>query len=217
MMSVTPLDQNTLFPDVSAQPEVIRLPDAELVYVPAAFARERADELLEKLLGELAWRKETIRIAGREIPVPRLTAWYGDERTEYQYSGIRHRPNAWLPDLQRIRETAQELAETRFNSVLANLYRDGRDSVAWHSDEERELGRQPVIASVSFGAARLFNLRHKTNRRGRYKLELGHGSVLIMRGDTQHHWQHQVPKQPQIEQPRINLTFRTISQRRELP
>jgi alkylated DNA repair dioxygenase AlkB len=162
-----------------------------------------------ELRGETPWKSESIRIAGRLIPVPRLTAWYGDPDATYTYSGLRNEPLPWTPLLRALRARAGETAGAPFNSVLLNRYRDGRDSMGWHSDDERELGDDPVIASLSLGAPRRFVLRH-TRRRGRsITLVLEDGSLLVMGGTTQHFYRHAVPKEDEAGE-RINLTFRWI-------
>lgn len=179
--------------------------DGELRLIETAVAEP--GPLLERLLNELAWRQETARIVGREVALPRLTAWYGDRG--YRYSGIDNPPQPWPPLLADLRSRAQGLAGASFNSVLANLYRHGRDSMGWHSDDERSLGNEPVIASLSFGAVRRFRLAHKT-RPERIALDLPSGSCLIMAGALQHHWRHALPKTTKPVGPRVNLTFRLI-------
>jgi alkylated DNA repair dioxygenase AlkB len=144
------------------------------------------------------------------VASPRLSAWYGDPGAIYSYSGLRLEPLPWTPVLLEIRQVVTDLAETPFNSVLLNLYRDGQDSMGWHSDAEPELGRNPVIASVSLGAVRRFVLRHKKRKEQHIALELESGSVLVMGGALQHYWRHALPKIRQAVGPRINLTFRLI-------
>ena len=146
---------------------------------------------------------------GKKINFPRLTAWYGDQDKSYSFSGVTLSPHPWHELLLTIKSRIEETAATRFNSVLLNLYRDGNDSISWHTDAEPELGLNPVIGSVNFGATRKFQLRHHfTNER--IDIELIHGSLLIMQGELQHYWQHQVPKTNKKISPRINLTFRLI-------
>lgn len=182
---------------------------------PRAFSQEQAELLLQSLLESINWRQESLRIGGRIVPVPRLQCWMGDKNSRYGYSGMRLKPTPWTSDVQGIRDRVEQLASCTFNSVLLNLYRDGQDSVAWHADDESELGRDPVIASVSFGAERPFQLKPKTNanigtRNESYKIILNHGSVLIMGPGLQANWQHQLPKVRGLQKPRINLTFRNI-------
>ncbi len=189
--------------------EQIQLKGAELVYWPSLFA-ENTVELFEALMKQVAWQSETIRIAGVERLVPRLTAWYGDKEAHYRYSGVDHNPMEWIQVLKNLRTKIESVTGVQFNSALCNLYRNGQDSVAWHSDDEVELGVNPVIASVSFGAPRSFQLKHKNHPKLRHKMSLTSGSLLLMKGSTQSHWQHQVPKEPMVTESRINITFRKI-------
>lgn len=184
-------------------------PDSELHFVEHFIPETEADRLFRQLADELDFREETIRIAGRELKVPRLVCWYGDPGAHYRYSGTDHPPRPWTPALQTLRDRVEAYCGRRFNSVLGNLYRNGNDSMGWHADQERELGPGPYIASLSFGAERRFELRHNKTRELRI-LALTHGSLLLMGGTLQHHWRHRVPKSPAIRVPRINLTFRAI-------
>jgi alkylated DNA repair dioxygenase AlkB len=179
--------------------------DGELRLIEAAIAAP--DRILERLLAEVDWRQDTARIVGRDVPLPRLTAWYGD--AGYCYSGIDNPPRPWLPLLLDLKAEAEALAGAPFNSVLANLYRDGRDSMGWHSDDERSLGPDPVIASLSFGAVRRFRLKHKSTQES-IALDLSPGSCLVMAGALQHHWRHALPKTAKPVGPRVNLTYRLI-------
>ncbi len=148
---------------------------------------------------------------GKAIAQPRLTAWYGDEGAIYTYSNLTNRPLEWTPELLVIKARAEKTAQMNFNSVLLNYYRNGQDSMGWHQDNEPELGEQPVIASVNFGATRRFQLRHKKRKDlDTFSIDLEHGSLLVMRGTTQEFWKHQVPKTTQSVGARINLTFRLI-------
>lgn len=201
-----------LFP-ISVQPksETFALPDAEVIFYEDFFTATESEQLFAELLAITRWEQNHLKIYGKKIAEPRLTAWYGDAGKSYTYSGITRHPLPWTPALLQIKERVEAAAQTNFNSVLLNRYRDGRDSIGWHQDKEPELGRNPVIASVSFGATRCFQLRHKRRKDvPRVDLELTHGSLLIMRGPTQHHWQHQLPKTAQPMGQRINLTFRVI-------
>ncbi len=157
----------------------------------------------------LAWQQPQLRIFGRIVNAPRLEAWYGDTGAAYSYSGLAHEPLPWTPELQALRKRVERTARVSFNSVLANLYRDGSDSNGWHADDEPELGEQPVIASLSLGAPRRFLLRHRKTG-DRVEIVLESGSLLVMRGATQECWKHSVPKQRTVQMPRINLTFRSI-------
>ncbi|MCL6435723.1 MAG: alpha-ketoglutarate-dependent dioxygenase AlkB [Leptolyngbyaceae cyanobacterium HOT.MB2.61] len=192
------------------QGRALSLADAEVSWYPQAFTLEESDQFLAKLLDEIAWKQESITLFKRKVLLPRLTAWYGDRGKIYTYSNLTMEPEPWTPALLKIRSRVEEIARTTFNSVLLNLYRDGRDSIAWHSDDELELGKNPIIGSVSFGGTRRFILRHRFHKPWKGAIDLTHGSFLLMRGPTQHFWQHQVPKTRKPVQPRINLTFRQI-------
>jgi alkylated DNA repair dioxygenase AlkB len=189
-------------------PIAIALPDAQLRYWPEAFAAGEADALFARLRGSLGWRSEEIVIFGERRRVPRLVAWYGAPGAVYVYSGVRHEPLPFTPELEQVRERIEALTGARFNSVLANLYRDGRDGLGWHADNEPELGRNPVIGSVSFGAPRRFTLRHRRRKSLKYALDLAHGSLLEMSGPTQHYWLHALPKTTRPVGERVNLTYR---------
>lgn len=186
------------------------LPDADVAFDPLLFAQGDADRLFVALRDTTPWRQESIKLYGREIPLPRLTAWHGDEGAAYRYSGIANAPAPWTPALLEIKAAVEHAAGAAFNGVLLNRYRTGLDGVAWHSDVEPEFGGDPVIASVSFGATRRFQLRHKARKELRAELDLTHGSLLVMRGATQRHWVHQVPKTKKPVGERINLTFRLV-------
>jgi alkylated DNA repair dioxygenase AlkB len=164
--------------------------------------------LLEQLMALTPWRQEIATVMGRRVPIPRLTAWHG--AAGYVYSGIEMTPTPWNPPLLEIKAVAEACAGQAFNSVLLNLYRDGRDSVSWHADNEPGLGRNPVIASVSLGATRRFQMKHR-GRDARVALDLPSASCLVMAGATQHHWLHQVPKTNRPVGARINLTFRAMA------
>ena len=191
-------------------PRSLDLPDADIRYLPAAFTPAEADELFADLRAGIGWRQEEVVIFGRARLVPRLVAWHGDPGARYTYSGVAHEPLPWTPVLQAARRRVESLSGHRYNSVLLNLYRDGRDGMGWHADDEPELGRDPVIASVSLGATRRFRLRHR-RRRDTIPLDLGHGSLLLMQGSTQHHWMHAVLKTSRPVGERINLTFRQVA------
>lgn len=163
------------------------------------------------LCASIQWKHEAITLFGRDVMQPRLTAWYGDQGTEYRYSGLMNYPLAWTEALLEIKRQVETISDCRFNSVLLNRYRNGQDSMGWHQDNEVELGDKPVIASVSLGVGRQFQMRHKFDKAiPRLNFELERGSLLIMLGDTQRYWQHQVPKTKKDIGERINLTFRTI-------
>lgn len=187
------------------------LPDADLFWVQTWWSWEQSDRLLAQLLTETPWHQETAHLFNKQIPLPRLTAWSGDARKAYTYSGIAMQPTPWTDTLLALKSVVETVVQTQFNSVLLNLYRDGQDGVGWHSDAEPALGHNPTIASVSFGATRRFSLKHKYRKELKpVHLELGHGSLVVMQGATQHYWVHQVPKTTKPVGQRINLTFRTI-------
>jgi alkylated DNA repair dioxygenase AlkB len=188
----------------------LHLRDGEAWYLPGAFDAVCAGRPFERLRHEIAWSEEYVVLFGQRRKVPRLVAWYGDPGASYAYSGVRHEPLPWIPPLEEIREHVEGLSSFTFNSVLANLYRDGNDGMGWHADDEPELGRDPVIASVSLGATRRFRMRHRRRRDLTVDLDLEHGSLLMMAGATQHHWVHAVPKTRRPVGERINLTFRRI-------
>src|ERR1017187_3155118 len=190
--------------------QTLDLPEAEVVVYPAFFSVPEADRLLGELRDTTAWRQETIKLYGKSISVPRLTAWYGDEGSSYFYSGITNVPRPWTPVLLEVKRAVEPPSGVVFNSVLLNCYRTGKDSVSWHADDEPEFGEQPVIASVSFGGTRTFQFKHKKRKELKASLELTHGSLLIMRGDTQANWLHQIPKTAKNVEERVNLTFRAI-------
>jgi alkylated DNA repair dioxygenase AlkB len=189
--------------------QLITLQDGELIYCPGYFPEAEADGYFKVLRDGIDWRQEGMKLYGKEVLFPRLMAWYGDQGSSYAFSGKRYEPLEWTEELTNIKEKVSSLAGARFNSVLLNRYRDGNDSMGWHADDEPELGTDPVIASVNFGATRRFMFRHKREKL-KYEVELMHGSVLIMRGSVQHYWQHQVPKTKKPLGERINLTFRVI-------
>jgi len=196
--------------------QTLPLPGAQVRYAASWLSRDEADSLLEHLLHEIAWEQHRFLMFGREVTAPRLSCWIGDPGTIYMYSRTCFEPRAWAPSLIPLRARLEEVCGARFNSVLANLYRDGRDAMGWHSDDEPELGAQPVIASISLGATRRFRLRRRWPRGARptpvdtLALPLAHGSLLCMAGDTQRLYQHDLPKSAAVTTPRINLTFRRI-------
>ncbi len=158
---------------------------------------------------ETHWKQEKIKMYEKDISCPRLMAWYGEQQSDYAFSGISLSAKPWTEPLLAIKKRVEEECEISFNSVLLNLYRNGNDSIAWHSDDEKELGKNPLIASVSFGGTRKFKMRHKFSP-DNFSLNLTHGSLLIVKDETQHFWEHEVPKTKKFVEPRINLTFRTI-------
>jgi len=190
--------------------QLLPLPDADVTFYPAFLSADESAVLLTALQQGIDWKQEAIKLYGKQIALPRLTAWYGDPGATYSYSGLTVHPLPWTETLLTIKARVESVAGVAFNSVLLNRYRDGRDSVSWHADDEPELGPNPVIASVSFGAARAFQFKHKTLPDQRHSLTLTDGSLLLMAGATQHHWLHQIPKVKAALGERINLTFRLI-------
>ena len=188
----------------------LQLPNAELALWPQWLSVSVADQWLTLLTEQTPWQQPQVRIFGRHVAVPRLVAWYGDAEASYRYSGLTHQPLPWTPLLAQIRAQVEQAAGQSLNGVLLNYYRDGQDSMGWHSDDEPELGVNPLIASLNLGGTRRFDLRRKGQNRIEHSLDLQHGSLLVMRGATQHHWQHQVAKTRASCAPRLNLTFRLI-------
>lgn len=188
----------------------IDLQDAEVSYFPNFLDPAFASKVFKKLLEETEWQDDEITLFGKTYAQPRRTALYGLEGKSYSYSGITMEPNPFTPLLQQIKRKLDALVGVAFSTVLLNLYRDGTDSNGWHSDNEKELGENPIIASVSLGAKRSFHMKHKGDKNLKYKIFLDHGSLLLMQGPTQHFWLHQLPKSKRIFEPRINLTFRII-------
>lgn len=188
--------------------------DGEIRLFPRLFSNAESDAVFDALKRDVDWKRERIRLFGRIVPQPRLTAWFGDPGAVYSYSGIELAPAPWSNLLRDIKNRVDRACETAFNSVLLNRYRNECDGVSWHSDDERELGRNPIIASASFGAVRTFQLRHKSDQSLKKRIDLPHGSLLLMSGATQHHWEHRIPKRRQPLGERINLTFRTIRGKR---
>ncbi|HEY8919467.1 MAG TPA: alpha-ketoglutarate-dependent dioxygenase AlkB [Chitinophaga sp.] len=189
----------------------IPLKNGLLEYYPQFFSAGEADTLFQELTQGILWKQESMKMYGKAILFPRLMAWHGDAGSAYAFSGTTYTPEPWTPPLLQIKEKIEPLAGVHFNSVLLNLYRNGKDAMGWHADDEPELGMNPVIASVNFGAARRFMLRYKQDHTLKYELELQHGSLLLMKGTLQHYWQHQVPKTARPLPSRINLTFRVIN------
>jgi alkylated DNA repair dioxygenase AlkB len=186
------------------------LDGAELELCLDFIDRAEQPKLFHALMSSLPWQQREIRMFGRSVLEPRETAWIGDPGAVYTYSGRINEPAPWPAELHALRVRVSERAGTAFNCVLCNLYRDGRNSMGLHADAEPELGENPVIGSVSLGATRRFQLRHRKLRDAKLDIDLPSGSLLIMGATTQHHYRHGVPKQPAIVEPRINLTFRRV-------
>lgn len=192
-------------------PAVFSLPkDGEVQYFPSLFSFDESNDFLNRLQTEIAWRHEPIRIFGKSVMQPRLTALYGDSEKEYRYSGLLMKPMAWTQALLEIKKGIEALSNVTFTTALLNQYRNEKDSMGWHRDNEKELGLNPVIGSVSLGAPRNFQMRHYYEKNLKESIDLEHGSFLLMRGPTQHFWEHCLPKRSKSCQPRINITFRVI-------
>lgn len=214
---------------------VIQIPNGKLFYAPQFFSKKISDRSVEYFLENdtysadqvdwskiepelfknikfknILWKQDYIHLYGKKIPLPRLTSWYGDEGKTYKYSGILSQPNPWNRGLLYIKEQIEKVAGTQFNSVLMNWYRNGEDYLNWHTDDEPELGKNPMIASVNFGETRDFQVRHKDDHQLKCTVPLQHGSLLIMSGEMQHFWEHAVPKRKKVQHSRFNLTFRMI-------
>jgi alkylated DNA repair dioxygenase AlkB len=186
------------------------LADAELQLWRGVWSPAECQRIRTELRQTLAWQQRPIVIFGREVLQPRLTAWYGDPECSYVYSGKRNEPLAWTPLLRALREAVEQVSGARYNSVLANCYRNGQDSMGWHSDDEIELGPAPIIASLSFGATRRFCLQHRKRKHERLELLLQEGDLLVMAGNTQACYRHALPKTARPIGERLNFTFRWI-------
>ena len=225
--------QYPMRPHASGRGHVITVPDGELYYAPHFFEQKISDRAMQLLLANdqfnaqstnwhevenfaqihwqnIQWQHDEIQMYGKTMLLPRISAWYGDSDRPYTYSGIRLQPKPWNSMLTWIRTELANISGHDFNSVLLNWYRSGEDHISWHTDAEPELGKNPVIASVNFGASRRFLLRRADNPQCKIEMPLHHGSLLVMSGALQHHWQHSVPKQAKVKDSRINMTFRQI-------
>jgi len=183
--------------------------DGELYLYRSFYGTSRAQQLFQQLLRQIDWQQERLFIYGRWCNVPRLMCWYGDEGADYRYSGVRHRPTPWLPVLTQLKQELEAACQCSFNSVMANLYRNGQDSMGCHADDEKELGENPVIASLSLGASRTLRFKH-VDRGAKMDIDLENGDLLLMAGCIQQHWRHELPKTRKPKSARINLTFRKI-------
>lgn len=191
--------------------ELLDIPDAEIYYASSSDLGADPDFILHELIARVPWRSEIINLWGKEYQQPRVAAWFGDEGARYTYSGLSLEPLPWTALLSTLRSRVEALAGASFNSVLLNYYRDHRDSMGMHSDDEAELGRNPIIASVSLGEQRTLILKHKSRKELKpVHLPLDHGSVLLMKGATQHHWKHGINRLSRPCGARVNLTFRRI-------
>tara|TARA_R110002073_G_scaffold53573_1_gene138210 strand:+ start:6075 stop:6674 length:600 start_codon:yes stop_codon:yes gene_type:complete len=188
----------------------LQLPDSDIVYYPAFLSTAEANHYFKALKETTPWQQDDITVFGKTYPQPRLTALFGDNSRPYSYSNITMHPHTFTAELLELRNKLQMEIDVRFTSCLLNLYRNGRDSNGWHADDEKTLGKNPIIASISLGQERYFHLKHKLKKDLKQKLLLEHGSLLLMKGETQHCWYHQVPKTAKTVQERINITFRVI-------
>ncbi len=186
----------------------LELPNAEVIFYPGLFQPPESDQLFTDLLNQIEWKHEPIKIFGKSVLQPRLTAYYGTKA--YTYSQVTMQPLPWNAPLLQIKQKIEPLVDTQFNGVLLNLYRDGQDYMGWHSDDEKELAKGAVIGSLSLGETRRFIFRRRDDRQVKFELNLSDGDFLVMKGDTQKFWQHHVPKMAKSTQPRINLTFRVL-------
>lgn len=184
--------------------------EGEVYFYPQFFSQAASDQYFDLLQHQVQWKQEPIKIFGKQVMQPRLTAWCGVADKPYSYSGITMQPQPWTESLLQIKTAIEKEARVNFTNALLNYYRDGKDSMGWHRDNEQELGINPVIGSVSFGASRIFRLRHYKTKKIMKSIELTHGSFLLMMGATQHYWEHQVPKTNKPIGGRINLTFRIL-------
>ncbi|WP_339610446.1 alpha-ketoglutarate-dependent dioxygenase AlkB [uncultured Planktosalinus sp.] len=189
---------------------VFNLPDADISYFPKFYAEDKATKVFNQLLKETPWQQDKITVFGKTHLQPRLTALYADNEKTYSYSNITMHPKPFSPLLKELKTDIEKQCNDAFSTVLLNLYRHGKDSNGWHSDDEKELGKNPAIASLSFGEERWFHLKHKFRPELKTKIILQHGSLLVMKGTTQHFWKHQISKTSREVNPRINLTFRLI-------
>lgn len=214
----------------------LQLPKGELTYYPQFFSKKISDrsvayfvenergisptaslwrnlteeEFRELRFKNIPWRHDKIRMFGKWVYQPRYTAWHADDGMSYTYSGLTMPAVPWNKGLLFLKQEVEKATGFAFNSVLLNWYRDGEDHMGWHADDEKELGINPAIASVNFGAQRFFHLRRKENPKEKLKIPLGHGSLLLMHGELQHHWQHGIMKERRVKQMRFNLTFRKV-------
>ena len=202
MITKTTLDKNS---------SLIKADNLSVEYIENFFDFDQSQLYMKYLTNDIKWKREKIRMWGREIVTKKRIAWYADEGKSYTYSGSTFHPDQWNELLLEIKKHVEQYIKFQFNSVLLNEYPNGKVGMGWHSDDERELGTDPIIASLSFGANRDFIFKHKTDKSfENIKIHLKSGSLLLMLGSTQHHWKHSLPKRLKVREPRINLTFRKI-------
>ena len=199
-----------MIPELSYNSSLADLPDCDISYKKNFIDSVKADLLYDHLANNVPWQQDSIKVYAKTYPQPRLTALYGNNGRSYSYSNISMQPLPFDEILEDLKIKIEEAAQTFFTTCLLNLYRDGSDSNGWHADNETELGKNPVIASVSLGQERYFQMKHRTLKDQKFKILLEHGSLLLMQGATQHFWLHQLPKTKKALKPRINLTFRYI-------
>lgn len=198
----------SLFP---ADPGENLLPqDGVVNYYGPIMPHGKADEYFQKLVNQILWKHDEVTIYGKHYITNRKTAWYGDKPFEYTYSNTTKKAEPWTPELLKLKTTIEQLTGTTYNSCLLNLYHDGNEGMGWHSDDEVTLAKNAAIASMSFGAERKFSLKHKQTKEV-VSLLLENGSLLVMKGETQKHWLHSIPKSVKVKSPRVNLTFRTFT------
>ncbi|AWX45487.1 DNA oxidative demethylase ALKBH2 [Flagellimonas maritima] len=188
----------------------LNLPESEISYYSNFLKTENASAYFKILKSKVPWQQDKIKVFGKTYDQPRLTALYGNNDKAYSYSNIVMRPHEFTPELLQIKSFVEKEAEMEFSTCLLNYYRNGKDSNGWHADDEKELGQNPVIASISLGAERIFHLRNKKDKLLKHKIVLEHGSLLLMAGETQHKWHHKIAKTSKNIGERINLTFRII-------
>lgn len=198
------MTQLSLFNSTQYLPE-----DGECIYIPEFLSKEKANLYFESLKETISWEKRKILLFGKLVMQPRLVAWYGDKDAVYSYSGATFKPQAWTKELLEIKELVEAYSKTTFNGVLLNLYRDGQDHMGYHSDNEKELGKEPIIASISLGETRKFHIKHNTKDH-KVSFDLEHGSLTMMSGKMQEYWKHMISKTKRSHDIRINLTFRTL-------
>lgn len=186
------------------------LPNSDISYFPNFIENSKANFYLKNLKATVPWQQDNIKVFGKTYPQPRLTALFGNNEKPYSYANISMNPHSFTPELLELKEAIELISKVSFTTCLLNLYRNGKDSNGWHSDDEPELGKNPIIASISLGQDRFFHLRHKHDKSLKQKIALQHGSLLLMKGETQHFWQHQIPKTVKQIKERINLTFRVV-------
>lgn len=194
----------------SSEKTTFKLPQADISYISDFIPVDESNIFFESLKQHIDWQQDNITVFGKTYKQPRLTALYSETSTPYSYSNITMYPKPFTKELLELKKKVEVISKSTFNSVLLNLYRDGSDSNGWHADNEKELGINPVIASISLGAKRLFHFKHRKLPNEKHKIHLENGSLLLMAGEMQHHWLHQIPKTKKPIRERINLTFRRL-------